>query len=45
MSIEITENDFDLSALYARLRQNGAGAVVLFVGLVRDMAGDDAITA
>ena len=45
MSVEITESDFDLSALYARLRQNGAGAVVLFVGLVRDMAGDDSITS
>ena len=50
MSVEITESDFDLSALYARLRQthphqDSVGAVVVFVGLVRDMAGDDAITS
>ena len=45
MSVEITESDFDLSTLYARLRQDGAGAVVLFVGLVRDMAGATAITS
>ena len=43
MTVQVQEDDFSLSEVYDALR--GGGAVVVFVGLVRDMVGGDAVTA
>ena len=45
MRISIQQHDFDVSAEFAALRANNAriGALVSFVGLVRDFSGDEQI--
>ena len=45
MRISIQQQDFDVTAEYAALRANNAriGALVSFVGLVRDFSGDQQI--
>ncbi len=47
MTIRVQKQDFDVGAEIAALTQNrhDIGGVVSFVGLVRDMAGGDAISA
>ncbi len=47
MAIKVQQQDFNLGAEVAKLRAAapGAGAVVAFVGLVRDMDSERAITA
>jgi molybdopterin synthase catalytic subunit len=49
MTVIVTENDFDLSDLYAKLRTPdlppSPGAVTVFVGLVREMNNDRPITS
>ncbi len=42
MEVRIQEQDFDAGAEIAAMRQrvNGAGAIVSFIGLVRDQAGE-----
>jgi molybdopterin synthase catalytic subunit len=47
MAVRVQEEDFDLSAEVARLREGRpqAGAVACFVGLVRDVNGRDAVAA
>jgi len=49
MTVIVTENDFDLSDLYAKLRTPdippSPGAVTVFVGLVREMNNDCPITS
>ncbi len=47
MAIKVQQQDFDLGAEVAKLRAAapGAGAVVAFVGLVRDLDGERAISA
>ncbi len=47
MAIKVQQADFELGAEVAKLRAEapGAGAVVAFVGLVRDMDGERAISA
>ncbi len=45
MSVKIQHEDFDLSAEMAALRasSNNVGAIVSFVGLVRDMSSDEKV--
>src|SRR5215210_5942582 len=38
--IEITDTPIDYAALTERVRTNGAGAVCLFLGTVRELTGD-----
>jgi len=49
MTVIVTENDFDLSDLYAKLRTPdippSPGAVTVFVGLVREMNNNRPITS
>lgn len=49
MTVIVTEDDFDLSDLYAKLRTPdlppSPGAVTVFVGLVREMNNDRPITS
>ena len=49
MTVIVTENDFDLSDLYAKLRTPdlppSPGAVTVFIGLVREMNNDRPITS
>ncbi len=47
MSVRVQEADFDAGAELARLTEgnHGVGGVCLFVGTVRDMAGDKAVSA
>jgi molybdopterin synthase catalytic subunit len=45
ISLEISESDFDINAEYRQLlsQAGDAGAVVNFVGLVREVAGDESV--
>lgn len=45
MSVSIQREDFDVAAVMAELRatSNNVGAIVSFVGLVRDMSYDDMV--
>jgi molybdopterin synthase catalytic subunit len=45
MSVSIQHEDFDVAAVMAELRatSNNVGAIVSFVGLVRDMSYDDKV--
>ena len=43
--ILISEADFDISAEYDALKKAGVGAVVMFAGIVRDMAKDPQLVA
>jgi len=49
MTVIVTEDDFDLSDLYAKLRTPdlppSPGAVTVFIGLVREMNNDRPITS
>lgn len=49
MTVIVTEDDFDLADIYAKLRTPSTppspGAVTVFVGLVREMNNDRPITA
>jgi molybdopterin synthase catalytic subunit len=49
MTVIVTEDDFDLADIYAKLRTPSTlptpGAVTIFVGLVREMNNDCPITA
>ena len=38
--IELTRNSIDYASLTERVRRSGCGAVVLFLGTVRDLTGD-----
>ncbi len=40
--VSVQTQDFDLAAIYSALRPTGAGAIVLFSGLVRDFTGSEA---
>lgn len=46
LSIAISEADFDIDTQYRQLlsQAGDAGAVVTFVGLVREMAGDESVS-
>mgnify|MGYP001079218804 CR=1 FL=1 len=49
MTVIVTEDDFDVADLYTKLRKPDVppspGAVTVFIGLVREMNNDHAITA
>jgi len=45
MGVFITENDFDIAAEHNKLKAASVGAIVTFTGTVRDLGGDEEISA